>query len=268
MPLYINSTDINAISESIGEVTASVVSAYNEALTFNSGDADLSPDRLAESLDQFVDILLLIEVDKANAMMFQDAPRHLNDSIYIEDVKPLDESEISEIGNHGLGLLQSLADWALTLHLPVVQHKIQFVMVAVSLWVARHGGTLYKLDSVGSTITALANATMDPEVLTELSHAMGELINAVSEDIRYNISTVEQKRSWRALNISRGIIATRSHNVVEMEQVFEELVSNIPEEASVFFEEGLQQLDMLDYPMHVKNIMVKYFRQHTTQVLH
>lgn len=268
MPIYINSSDVNAISETIGEVATSVVSAYNEALTVHPRDNALSPDRLAESLDQFIDILMLIEVDKANAVMFQDVPRHLNDSLYVDDVKPLDAAEISEIGNHGLGLLQTLADWALTLHLPVVQHQIQFVMVAVSLWVARHGGTLYKLDSVTSTITALANATMDSDVLTELSHAMGELIHAVSEDIHDNVSTVEQKRSWRALNISRGIIATRSHNVAEMEQVFQELVSNIPEEASIFFEEGLQQLDMLDYPMHIKNIMVKYFRQHTTQVLH
>lgn len=268
MPLYINSTDVNAITETIGTASSSVVSAYNDVLAFHPHDNDLSPDRIAESLDQFIDILLMIEVDQVNAMMFQDIPRHLNDSICADEVEPLQPAEISEIGNHGLGLLQTLADWALTLNLPEVQHNIQFVMVAVSLWVARHGGSLYKLDSAVSTITALANATTDPEILTELSHAMGELINAVSEDIRHNVSTVEQKKSWRALNISRGIIATRSHNIAEMELVFDELVCNIPEEASIFFEEGLQQLDMLDYPTHVKNIMVKYFRQHTTQVLH
>ena len=97
---------------------------------------------------------------------------------------------------------------------------------------------------------------------------MGELINAVDDDVKESTSVHVQAKSWRALNISRGIIATRSYNIEVMENVFDQLVQNLPDDAPVFFEEGLQQMDMLDYPAHVKDVMVKYFRQHTTQVLH
>lgn len=268
MPLTINSTDVNAISEVIDEVSVSVVSAYNNATVIDYQYHTLSPEQIAESLEQFIQILLLVEVDKVNAMVFCDLPNELDDSLLVQDSRRLDAGEISEIGNHGLNLLQTLSDWASALHLPEVQHRIQFVIIAVALWLARHGGRIYQLDAIVTTLTSLANATSEPDYFVELSNVMGELMNAVSEDIRYNTVDHAEGKYWRALNISRGIIATRSLNVEVMEKVYRQLVNNLPDDAATFFEEGLLQLDRLDYPAHIRNVMVKYFHQYAAPVLH
>jgi hypothetical protein len=268
MPLTINSTDINAISEVIDEVSMSVVSAYNEAAAVNCHFHTLSPEQIAESLDHFIEILLLVEVDKVNATVLRDVPREYDNTLLMNDIRRLDTGEISEIGNHGLNLLQTLSDWACALHLPEVQHRIQFVMVAVALWLARQGGQIQQLDAVVTTLTSLGNTASEPEFFIELSNVMGELMNAVSEDIRFNSLDRPETKYWRALNISRGIIATRSLNVDVMEKVFGQLVNNLPDDAAAFFEEGLSQLDRLDYPAHIKDVMVKYFHQYATPVLH
>lgn len=268
MPLTINSTDVNAISEVIDEVAMNVVSAYHRASVIDYQYHSLSPEQIAESLEQFSEILFLVEVDRVNAVAFRDIPAGYNESLMVHDERRLDVSEISEIGNHGLNLLQTLSDWASALNLPEVKHRIQFVMVAVALWLARHGGQIKQLDAIVTTLTSLANATSDPDFFVELSNVMGELINAVSEDIRYNAMGHTAGKYWRALNISRGIIATRSLNAEVMEKVFRQLVSNLPEDAATFFEEGLLQLDRLDYPAHIKDVMIRYFHQYATPVLH
>ena len=267
MPLTINSTDVNAISEVIDEVAMHVVSAYNQASIIDCQYHNMSPEQIAESLEQFSEILFLVEVDKVNAVAFRDIPAGYNDSLVVHDDRRLNASEISEIGNHGLNLLQTLNDWAGALHLSEVQHRIQFVMVAVALWLARHGGQILQLDAIVTTLTSLANATSDPDFFVELSNVMGELINAVSEDIRDDSYDHGEGKYWRALNISRGIIATRSLNAEVMEKVFRQLVNNLPEDAATFFEEGLLQLDRLDYPTHIRDVMVKYFHQYATPVL-
>jgi hypothetical protein len=46
-----------------------------------------------------------------------------------------------------------------------------------------------------------------------------------------------------------------------MEQAFAQLTSSLPEDAGQFFTEGMQQMDALDYPEPVREVMAKYHRQ-------
>ena len=43
-----------------------------------------------------------------------------------------------------------------------------------------------------------------------------------------------------------------------METAFALLTRNLPEDASHFFSQGMQQMDALDYPSDVRKIMEKY----------
>jgi hypothetical protein len=63
--------------------------------------------------------------------------------------------------------------------------------------------------------------------------------------------------------LNRSIVATRSHNTDLMEQAFTELSRHLPEDAGHFFTEGMQQMDALDYPEHVRRLMACYHRQWT-----
>jgi hypothetical protein len=53
-----------------------------------------------------------------------------------------------------------------------------------------------------------------------------------------------------------------------MEEVFEELVSNLPDDAREFFAEGMQQMETLNYPIHVRAVMTKYFDRWTRARMH
>jgi hypothetical protein len=63
------------------------------------------------------------------------------------------------------------------------------------------------------------------------------------------------------LLLNHGIVATRSHNTALMEQAFAQLTRHLPEDAARFFTEGMQQMDALDYPDHVREVMAKYHRR-------
>ncbi|MDX1697273.1 MAG: hypothetical protein R3308_03260, partial [Thiohalobacterales bacterium] len=59
----------------------------------------------------------------------------------------------------------------------------------------------------------------------------------------------------------QSIVATRSHDTALMEEAFAALTDRLPEDAGRFFTEGMQQMDALDYPQHVREVMARYHRQ-------
>ena len=48
-----------------------------------------------------------------------------------------------------------------------------------------------------------------------------------------------------------------------MEEAFAVLTRHLPEDAARFFTEGMEQMDALNYPPHVRKVMEKYHRQWT-----
>ncbi len=46
-----------------------------------------------------------------------------------------------------------------------------------------------------------------------------------------------------------------------MEAAFAILTSQLPEDATRFFSEGMEQMDALDYPPRVRQVMEKYHRE-------
>ena len=64
---------------------------------------------------------------------------------------------------------------------------------------------------------------------------------------------------WRLLLINRAIVATRSHNRELMESAFDALLENLPSDAPSFFAEGMEQMAVIDYPDHVRELMKRYY---------
>ena len=63
---------------------------------------------------------------------------------------------------------------------------------------------------------------------------------------------------WRILNLNYGIVATRSHNPELIEQAYDSLAKNLPQDARQFFKEGLQQMEVIAYPDEVREVVERY----------
>lgn len=269
MSLTFNSTNVNDITAAINDACNIVVHAYENAKVQEWKSDEIKPDQIATALEQFVDIMQMIEIDYASKLVVNSSNERFSIKHWDNnDLEPLSKDEISEIGNYGLELIQNLSEWAGRLDMPEEKHNLHTVMVVVALWVARRGGCLTTIGTVVDTLAAMANACYEPQILAELSDVMGELINAVSQDIKKQKAKSDRLQPWRILNINRGIIATRTHDPRIMEPVFDQLVHNIPEDASLFFEQGMQQMEELDYPNKVREVINRYYRTYTARVLH
>lgn len=268
MSLHLATTDVQEISEMIYQASSNVTCAYAESPSIHTDLESMSPDNIATALSQFMDIMHMIESSEQDDYIYSDmdeqVPEYWND----DDYTILDSGDITEIGDYVLDLIQTLNDWAISLKLPKDQYQLEAAMVVIALWIARHGGALTSLETVVDTLAGMANTTSEPHALAELSQVMGELIGAVSHEVRHNINHGDPNKIWKMLNINRGIVATRTNDPQIMEPVFDQLVNNIPDAAALFFEEGMQQINALDYPQHVREVMNRYYQAYCERVLH
>lgn len=244
MPLYLNNSNLDDISEAISEASQGIVRAFhNEVKNCNYS---VKPDMIAEALSELIDIMYMVEIDQASCSLFSDMRLPLPEEWVVNDeYRSLSQEEISELGQHGLSLIETLSEWASNLHLSRETQQLRAVSVIVALWIARHGGYLLNLETVVDTLAQIANKTSDEQVLKELCAVMGELINAVHNDVK----TKEKKQisdTWRIFNINRGIIAARSKDLSTIDAVFEQLSNTIPEQAAEFFELNFKSFSVLE----------------------
>ena len=180
----------------------------------------------------------------------------------------LSVEEMTRFGEHGLTLAVTIADWSRTLDLDECRARVNFTLPALSVWVARHGGELTLLEPVVNALAEIANGTYDGEELAGLCGLMGEIIEAAAPAIKQDLDKVNSGRPWRVLIVNRGIVATRSHKIRHMERAFEDLIQYLPEEAPAFFEEGMRQMDALDYPSEVRQVVKRYHKEWSARTLH
>lgn len=169
--------------------------------------------------------------------------------------------DISELGAYALQLFDQTLDWAQQLNMPEVYQTLQGFTVAMAHWIAQRGGHIYILEPVVDALAQLANQTSDSAGLVELYGAMGDIMDATVPAIRQDLEKNNPGRPWRLLHLNRAIVATRSHRPDIMEQAFAVLIEHLPEDAPRFFSEGMEQMDLLNYPPHVREVMDRYYRK-------
>ena len=174
-----------------------------------------------------------------------------------------DSADVTRLGEYALQLTDNLAARLMQGGRQDTHQSLAMLHINLALWIARHGGIIDTLDPVVDAIALVANNSTDPHTLAELSKLIGTIIRAVSPVISQDLEKVNPGRPWRVLLLNQSIVATRSHDTRLMEEAFARLTDKLPEDAARFFNEGMQQMDALDYPQHVREVMERYHRQWT-----
>lgn len=205
-----------------------------------------SPDNLLAAMDQAIDVMARADADSA-----------VQNEMTAESIGMLEEKDISQIGQYALDLLEAMVSF--------VQNKtgeqnreLLRLSLPLSLWVARRGGKLAQIDMVVNSLAGYANEVTETHLLAELAAVIKEVIDACSEDISKDLEQTNMMRPWRILNLNYGIVATRSHQPKLIEQAYDALVKNLPQDARGFFKEGLQQMDIVGYPDDVREVVERY----------
>lgn len=210
--------------------------------------AETDPGSLGQSLDQFFDILESIEQKKQH--------------------DPARQDDMRELADYGLGLMNDLNDWAVKLECDEAQQVFTGLSIPVALWCARQQISLSQLEPVVNALSKLANSTQDEHLLSQISDSVNVIIDAATPQIKQDVDKSNPDRPWRVLNLNHGIVATRTHDPKRMEAVFEQLLYRLPEDAPNFFREGMEQMDIVDYPPHVRSVMEKYYELTNKPTLH
>jgi hypothetical protein len=178
------------------------------------------------------------------------------------------DGELRALSDQGMKLLEQLDQWFEFLELHDSREALDEVVVTFGVWASRHLGHLHKLEPIVNALSKVANSTQDPDFLAELCHVFQEITDAVAPAIKDEAEQANPARAWRVLNLNYGIVATRSHRPEIMEQAFEHLMIRLPEDAPGFFQEGMQQMEIVGYPEHVRHVMEKYFHLTNNPTLH
>jgi len=205
-----------------------------------------SPRDLLAAMDQAIDV-----------MTRADADRVVQKSMTAESIGMLEEKDISEIGQYAIDILE-----AMVAHVQTVtgeqNRDLLRLSLPISLWVARHGGKLSQIDMLVNSLAGYANEITEPHLLEDLVVVIKEVIDACDNDISQDVEQTNMMRPWRVLNLNYGIVATRSHNPQLIEQAYDSLVKNLPQDARQFFKEGMQQMDIIGYPDDVREVVERY----------
>lgn len=171
----------------------------------------------------------------------------------------LSAGELNTLTEYGLHLLDELAQLARDVGQASLAAEVECLSLPLALWVARSGGEIRRLAPVVNALAQFANESKSPQDMAALYACCCELVEAVSP-LAYDETLAEEAlKPWRLLLLNRAIAATRSHNPELMQQAFDAIVEQLPNEARRFFAEGMEQMAVVDYPKHVQELMRRYF---------
>ena len=168
-------------------------------------------------------------------------------------------AEPSALLEHGLALLGKVAEAGARLGLDQQAQTVEIQAVPLSCWLLRRGAELARPEPVVHALATLANRLIEPDDLGELYGLMNEIAEGISPDRILGLDPENPTDPWLILLINRGIVATRSHQPALMTAAFDAIVAQIPEHAPHFFREGMGQMELLDYPPQVRELMRQYY---------
>ena len=209
----------------------------------------VTPTQLIDALEQFLSVASNLDREEG-------------------ETGPILMDDVNQLGDYGLNLLADLAAWAQQLGLKDAYFGIGMTSLTIADWTIRHLGRIRSPEPVVNALADAANRTTEAGELERMARFMGEVIHACDSFIQQDMEKTNPGRPWRLLHLNRGIVATRSHNPALMTQVFDELVRALPEEAPGFFEQGMQQMEALNYPPTVREVMERYRSTWSRPVLH
>jgi len=245
--------DIHYISDEIARI-ADLLKEAAEDVADSGADASA----LTDAMDQLLAALILHRSQTENSEPFEATAMF-----------GPQRADITALGNHGIDLLTRLAALAEQLNRSQLGHEIEVLAVPLACWIARCDAEIINLNPVVNGAAALANRLEQLQHLAQLYGLMREIGNAVSPLVSQNGLSADTSQPWRVFLLNKAIVATRSHQPVLMEEAFDALSEQLPEDAAEFFREGMEQMNALDYPPEVRHVMERWYVQWCGQrVLH
>jgi hypothetical protein len=208
------------------------------------------------------------EANKTTPGLVVKAVEQLYDILQFHSVKPprdADDSELDQCSDYGIQLFAELSALAAGIHLTETATEIENLCFPLALWAARKGAEITTLEPVVNAISRIANSIRSPADLELLYREISEITAAVSDPVRQDLETTNPGRPWRILLLNRAIVATRSHQPVLIDDAYKDIVAMLPEDASGFFREGMEQMDAVGYPTHVREIVAAWYQRYSSK---
>ncbi len=237
--------DFSFNAKTFRDLFHNTVAEFLEGEVKDSEDVN-SPYSLLAGMDQAIDVMVRADSDSA-------VQKDMNS----ESSGKLEEKDITQIGQYATDLLEAMVSFVQT-KTGSQNRDLLRLSIPLSLWVARHGGKLSQIDMLVNSLAGYANEISQQQMLIELAGVLKEIVDACDDDIRRDLEQTNMMRPWRILNLNYGIIATRSHQPELIEQAYDALVKNLPQDARQFFKEGLEQMDAIGYPDEVRKVVERY----------
>ncbi len=231
--------DISKIAEDLDQLAEEIQGADSKA----SPDTDNEPKVLVDALRETLHAL----------ERYQDMPADSDD--------PLRGRQMNTLTDHGLDLLGQLSALADRLHLSAQARRIEDLALPFACCAARCNAEIAAPSLVVNAAAALANRLKHPKQIEALYGLMSEIVDAVSPRVAAEIGADDPDRPWRILLLNRAIVATRSHQPRLMEDAFDAVADQLPDDAPRFFRQGMEQMEALDYPGQVRAVMTRYYKQ-------
>lgn len=197
--------------------------------------------KMIEALRQNIQIMLRFSADADN-----------------KNEPDIEDDEVTKIGDYALNLLDEISVSCASRGMQDQMLELHRLSLSIVHWLKMHNGKVLKLDIVVNAIASYANTIKDNKQLEVLCAVIENTIEVTDESIKKDVEATNPMRPWRILNLNWGIVATRTHNPQMMRHVFEQLIKNIPDDSQQFFNEGMQQMDIVGYPDAVREVMQKY----------
>lgn len=230
--------DLTYIAEQFDDIATEVAEVW---LDLEADDETLSPSAIKYAMQQLVSVLQGI-ADRVTDPGMENTP-----------------PELGALGEHGLHLLCDLAARAEHIGLRSQARGLKDLCFPFALWVSRHGGQFTTLEPVVDAIAELANRLDTPDELSNLYVMIDELMEFI-EPPAFTASERWTRQPWRILVLNRAIVATRSLKPELIERAYDGVAELLPDEAPRFFEEALEQMDVIGYPDRVRRVVVQFYK--------
>ncbi|MEW8246613.1 MAG: hypothetical protein AB2768_11370 [Candidatus Thiodiazotropha endolucinida] len=232
--------DLNYIGQRFDAIAPAVVSAGKQA---GVEDPDHSPSALQQAMHRLMELLEILsgQVDSTR------------------EIPHPSLNELSELGDYGIQLLVDFSTVAAGLKMPQESEEMEDLTLPMALWLVRHKGELRTLEPVINSLARLANRFREPSQLRQLYELSMELIKALEPTMQQEHVRLEKAQPWSILLMNQAIIATRSYQPELIEEAYQTLCRLLPDQAPDFFREGMEQMDALNYPQQVREVVEKYY---------
>ncbi|MCP3867160.1 MAG: hypothetical protein GY703_03515 [Gammaproteobacteria bacterium] len=235
--------DLSWFAEILTDTVQVISDAYSDSVV-SLEDDEASPALLQEALQQLIEVL-------------QTQVRDFESEEYPADLA--EQVDLSELGDYGLSMLLELYGIAAALDLEEQLETLEQLSLSLSIWVVEKEAELNRIDLVVNALARIANQNVDPGGLENLFYLMGEILDATPPLTPEDIAERPEPHPCQLLLLNRAIVATRVLSPQLMDIAFADVVELLPDQAPGFFQEGMEQVKIQNYPDPVREVIERFY---------